>query len=471
MPTKSIPSWDDELRKLAHDAVDRVFDHIQTIAQRPVVSFAEEEDLAREFPVAFGEGHDAWDADLRNILARAIQIHHPSYIGHQVCPPFPHAAIADFVISALNQSNAVWEMSPATTLIEEKLIRWLADRAGYPEASSGSTVSGGSAANLTALLAARARWQKEADANGLRPVVVCSADTHYSVTRAATIAGLPKSDVLPVATDAHHRLDVAVLDAMLAGMRNEGMSPLAIVATAGTTSTGSFDDLRAIAALRDKYETWLHVDAAHGASVLLSERLRHLVDGLELADSLSWDPHKMLWMPLSLGVVLVRDGRWLRTAFEADAPYLFHPNATSKNLGEITIQCSRRADALKLWLTLRTIGTAPLAAALERVASVTRYLHELVDASDDFEPMHEPEFNIYCFRYIGGIRDLNPQERDLINDFIRDALLRSGEAWITSTTVKGVRALRVTVINPATDEKHVKEMLEAARRVAAELVR
>jgi L-2,4-diaminobutyrate decarboxylase len=469
MPTKSIPTWNDELRKAAHDVVDAVFDHVQTIAGRSVLSFAEEDELAHEFPEEFAAGMDAYFADLQTLLARANQLHHPSYIGHQVCPPFPHAAIADFVISALNQSNAVWEMSPAATVIEKKLIRWLADRAGYPETAGGTTVSGGSAANLTALLAARARWRK--GEHGLRPVVVCSADSHYSVTRAATIAGLSKSDVLPIATDARHRLDVGLLETLLSGMRGAGMSPLAIVATAGTTSTGSFDDLRAIAALRDRYETWLHVDASHGASVLLSERLRHLVDGMELADSLAWDPHKMLWMPLSLGIVLVRDGRWLRSAFEADAPYLFQPGATSKNLGEITIQCSRRADAVKLWLTLRAIGPEPFATALDRVASVARYLHELVEASEDFESIHEPDFNIYCFRYIGGVRDLTPQERDRLNDAIRDALLRSGLAWITATTVKGVRALRVTVINPATDERHVKEMLEAARRVAAELLR
>lgn len=466
-PHRLIPTWNDDLRQAAHDAVDLLFNHVQTIASRRVLDYADEDVLAREFPEELGAGLDAWNADLRTILARSNQLHHPSYIGHQVCPPFPHAVIADFVISALNQSTAVWEMSPAGTVIEKKLIRWLADRAGYPATCAGTAVSGGSAANLTGLLAARARWRKLPH-NGLRPVVFCSSDAHYSIKRAASIAGIPNEDVVAIPTDERHRMDVGALERALASLAPEGRGPLAIVATAGTTATAAFDDLRALARLRDEYETWLHVDAAHGASVLLSERLKQLVDGIDEVDSFAWDPHKMLWMPLSLGVILVRNGGWLRGAFEADAPYLFRPDAASKNLGEMTIQCSRRADAMKMWLTLRAIGTAPFAAALERVASVARYLHELVEASDDFTAMHEPEFNIYCFRYTGG-PEIDEETRDRLNDAIRDRMMRDGDAWITTTTLKGRRCLRVTVINPATDERHVAEMLEAARAAAGAL--
>src|SRR5207237_1757179 len=207
-------------------------------------------------------------------------------------------------------------------------------------------------------------------------------------------------DVIKIATDAQHRIDVAALTEMLATIDSrDDAALLAIVATSGSTATGAFDPLREIAELRDRHRTWLHVDASHGASVLLSERLRDLVTGLDRADSLSWDPHKMMWMPLSLGVILVRNGIWLRRAFEADAPYLFNADRVSDNLGELTIQCSKRADAVKLWLTLQTSGTAAIAAALDKVTAVTRHLYELVRASEDFEAMHEPDFNIFCFRH------------------------------------------------------------------------
>jgi L-2,4-diaminobutyrate decarboxylase len=301
---------------------------------------------------------------------------------------------------------------------------------------------------LTGLLAARARAR---EAGGGR-AIFCSADAHYSIARAAAIMGIAADDVVKVPTDAQHRMDLAALEAALRA-RGGGM---AIVATAGSTAAGAFDDLRAMAELRDRYDSWLHVDAAHGASVLLSDRLRHLVEGIVLADSLAWDPHKMLWMPLSLGVILVRDGNWLRRAFEADAPYLFSAERATDNLGELTIQCSRRADAVKLWLTLQMEGTAPFAAALEHVTDVTRHLYDLVAASDDFEPLHVPDFNIFCFRH---------RSDDETNFRLREALIRSGEAWITSTVLKGRRTLRVTIINPQTQRADVEKMLDAVRRI------
>jgi L-2,4-diaminobutyrate decarboxylase len=452
----AIPKYDRENRALTHQIVDAIFDHVEGVAAAPVVEWtppAELRDLVRL------DGTSAPALDLVNLLAKySNHLHHPSYMGHQVCPPFPTAVAADFVISALNQSTAVWEMSPIGTVIEKEVVRWLADRAGYPEEAEGTAVSGGSAANLTALLAARAHWLQHGQSE--RPIIVASADAHYSIARAATIMGVPAENVIKVPTDDAHRMDLHELESALEAAGEEGGSLLAIVATSGSTATGAFDDLEAIGKLRDRYETWLHVDAAHGASVLLSDSLRHLVRGLDRADSLAWDPHKMLWMPLSLGVVLVRDGNWLRRAFDADAPYLFHADRASENLGEMTIQCSKRADAVKLWLALKLHGTQPFTEALEKVTAVTRYLYDRVRDADDFEPMHEPQFNIFCFRHRGS---------DALNAEIRERLIRSGEAWITSTILKGRRVLRVTMINPATEQSHVDAMLESVRRIAREI--
>ena len=448
----SIPSHDDESRRFAHRLVDLLFDHVQTIGSRPVVDWKPSPEL-REL-VRLDAEPEAAEALVRRVLDESIQLHHPSYMGHQVCPPFPAASLADLLISTLNQSTAVWEMSPIATMIEKEVVRWLADRAGYPAGSEGTFVSGGSAANLTGLLAARARWN--AEATGKRPVILCSADAHYSIARAAAIIGLPPEATIKVKTDAQHRLDVDALDEVLAAIEaDEERSVLAIVATAGSTATGAFDQLEEIAGLRDRYRTWLHVDAAHGASVLLSARLAHLAHGLRHADSFSWDPHKMLWMPLSAGAIFVRHGEWLRRAFEADAPYLFHAERAGENLGEMTIQCSKRADAIKLWLSLRMYGVGAFAEALEKVTAVTRYAYETVVASDDFEAMHAPHFNIFCFRHKSGD-----------NAVIREKLLRSGEAWITSTLLRGERVLRITVINPRTERSHIDAMLHAVRALA-----
>lgn len=440
-------------RRFAHDLVDLVFDHIEEIESRPVVEWTPLADLRELVRI---DGPRAAPLDLARLVARySNQLHHPSYMGHQVCPPLYDSATAELLISFLNNSTAVFEMSPIGTAIEKEIVRWLADLAGYPETAEGTAVSGGSAANLTGLMAARARWNADAASTAKRPVVIASADAHYSVARAAAIMGIPAADVVKVATDDGHRMDVDALEEALAAIEaRDDAGVLAIVATAGSTATGAFDRLDEIALLRDRYRTWLHVDAAHGASVLLSPALAHLVRGLERADSFSWDPHKMMWMPLSLGTILVRDGVWLRRAFEADAPYLFHGG--SENLGQMTIQCSKRADAIKLWLILRAHGTGPIVDALERVTALTRYLYDRVAASDDFEPVHEPELNIFCFRR-RGLDDAQHAE-------LRERLIRSGRVWITSTVLRGERVLRVTMMNPRTTEQHVDAMLDALAR-------
>lgn len=462
----SIPRFDDEQRRKAHELVDLLFDHLRCVESRPVVEWTPAPELRRLVTLGEDGGGATLDGLARELLRYSIQLHHPMYMGHQVCPPFPTAVLGDLLVSTLNQSTAVWEMSPIATEIEKEVVRWLARRAGYPDESEGTAVSGGSAANLTALLAARARWSADEANRGRRPAIICSADSHYSVARAAAIMGIPAPDVVKVPTDASHRIDRTALDAALATLRSDPhRSLLAIVATAGSTATGAFDPLGELAAIRDRERTWLHVDAAHGASVLLSSSLRRLVDGLDRADSLAWDPHKMLWMPLSLGIVLVRDGAWLRRAFAADAPYLFHAERAGQDLGAMTIQCSKRADAVKLWLSMKLLGAEAFEAALDRVASVTRHLHAAVSASPDFEAMHEPDFNIFCFRWTGdGTR--SPEELDEANAAIRERLVRSGEAWITSTILKGRRVLRVTIINPRTGEAEVERMLDAARRAA-----
>lgn len=448
---RRMPS--DVSRHFAHQLVDLLFDHVEEIESRPVVEWCSAEELREMVRI---DGRVSDPLELARMVTRwSIQLHHPAYMGHQVCPPMADAASIDFLISMLNQSTAVWEMSPIGTVIEKEMIRWLAERAGYPENAEGTAVSGGSAANLTGLMAARARFQSDSATMTKRPVVITSADAHYSIARAAAIMGIPAADVLRVATDDRHRMDVDALEEVLASVEErDDAAVLAIVATSGSTATGAFDPLDEIALLRDRFRTWLHVDAAHGASVLLSDRLAPLVRGLERVDSFSWDPHKMLFMPLSLGTILVRDGIWLRRAFEADAPYLFNARA-GENLGEMTIQCSKRADAIKLWLLLKSRGAAPFVETMERVTDVTRYLYDRLRDSDDFEPLHEPELNILCFRRRGFDNAATGE--------LRERLVRSGRAWITTTVLRGERVLRVTMMNPRTTKHHVDSLLDALR--------
>jgi L-2,4-diaminobutyrate decarboxylase len=463
----AIPQWDERWREASHRLVDLLFDHVEGVSARPVVAWTAAEELAANEAFGIGEAAPANLEPLVRALAGAsIQLHHPRYAGHQVCPPFAVGAMAEMVIATLNNSTAVWEMSPAATIVEKNVIRWLCEQVGYPAGAGGTTVSGGSAANLTGLLAARHRWSADGGNVGKTPVVICSETAHYSIARAVAILG-SGIRVVEVPVDDGFRMITSELDHLLGAMEGTEESPMAIVATAGSTATGSFDALMPIADLRDRHRTWLHVDAAHGASALLSKRLRGLVEGLSRADSLSWDPHKMMWMPLSTSALLVREESWLREAFLSDAPYLFHRDREGLDLGAMTIQCSRRADAVKLWLALNTIGPGAIAEAMERVAARAAEFFALLAAADDFEPMHEPQFNIVCFRFRPpGSRD--GAELDSLNETLRQRLLESGAGWITTTRLRGRRCLRVTLINPATSRADLEAILGKLRALARE---
>ncbi|HEX7019966.1 MAG TPA: pyridoxal-dependent decarboxylase, partial [Gemmatimonadaceae bacterium] len=252
-------------------------------------------------------------------------LYHPRYVGHQVSAPLPAAVWTDALVSALNQSTAVFEMSPVGTVIEHRVVRWMADLAGFGERAGGTMTTGGTEATFTAMLAARSAVVPDAWTNGVGadpPLLLCGEHAHYAVTRAAGELGLGMRSVMAIPSR-HYRMDVDALGATLADVARGGKRVMAVIATAGSTATGSFDDLAAIGALCDEYGVWLHVDGAHGASALLSQKHRHRVRGIERARSIAWDPHKMMLLPLQAGMVLLRDERDLDGAFSQRAPYLF----------------------------------------------------------------------------------------------------------------------------------------------------
>ena len=433
----------------------------------------------------------------RDVLPDVNTLLHPMYMGHQVSAPLPAAIWAESFISALNQSVAVWEMSPVATVIEHRVIRWMCDLAGYGPAAGGTFTSGGTEATFTALLAARAFTVPDAWENGLGdrpPVVVCGEHAHYAVGRAAGELGLGMRRVITIPS-IDRKMNVRALADRLGALRADGERVMAVVATAGSTATGSFDDLEAIGALCDEHGIWLHVDGAHGASALLSRAHRHRLRGIERARSIAWDPHKMMLLPLAAGMVLVRDERDLEAAFSQRAPYLFHgvEGERSWDQGRRSFLCSRRADALKLWVALQRYGAGGIAALFDDLCETTRALHDAIAADPRFEAIHEPECNILCFRYLGEgtehLRAEHPQagnarpilghaerahapdprgenrqgasERmDLLNAALRDRYNRSGRGWITTTVLEGRRVLRVTVMNPRTRPEHVRRMLD-----------
>jgi L-2,4-diaminobutyrate decarboxylase len=420
------------------------------------------------------EGH-AIDEVIARIRADIIpdcnHLFHPRYVGHQIAGPLPAAAWAESVTAALNQSVAVFEMSPVFTVLEHRVIQWMCGLAGFGQGSGGTLTSGGTEATFTGLLAARGVAIPNAWTNGVGsdpPVLLCGEHAHYAVTRAGAELGLGMRNVLPVRSR-DFRMDTDALRGALNEMGRVGKRVMAVVATAGSTATGSFDNLEEIAQLCDEHGVWLHVDAAHGASALLSERHRDRLRGLSRARSLAWDPHKMMLLPSQAGMLLVRDERDLDAAFSQRAPYLFHGASGDSgervwDQGTRNFMCSRRADVFKVWVALQRYGAAALGAMYDYFCDLARVAYEEVEERGDFESLHEPECNILCFRYVGdGSRDA--EALDVLNRDLRERYNLSGEGWITGTNLDGRRVLRMTLMNPRTTPADVRDVLDGRAKI------
>ncbi|MEO5817957.1 MAG: pyridoxal-dependent decarboxylase [Gemmatimonadaceae bacterium] len=397
-----------------------------------------------------------------DVMSDCNRLFHPRAMGHQVSPPLPAAIWTEALIGALNQSVAVAEMSPTATVMEHRVVRWMCELAGYGAGSGGTLTSGGTEATLTALLAARSATIPDVWTNGVGanpPVVVCGEHTHYAVARAVGELGIGMRNVVTIPSR-DFRMDTAALKTALDRLQSEGRAVMAVVATAGSTATGSFDDLETIGILCDVRGLWLHIDGAHGASALLSSRQRGRLRGLARARSIAWDPHKMMLLPLAAGLVLVRDERDLESAFSQRAPYLFHgaEGERSWDQGTRSFQCSRRADVIKLWVALQRYGADGIGALYDRLCDLAMAMHDMLVEHPSFEVLHEPEGNILCFRWIGN-GSLGDEALDVVNRDLRDRYNRSGAGWVTATNLGGRRVLRVTIMNPRTTVGDVRAVM------------
>jgi len=395
-----------------------------------------------------------------DILPAGLAIHHPRNLGHQVATPLPMAALCDLVAALTNQAMAVYESGPAATLIERQVIRWLAELIGWNHAE-GVLTSGGAQANLTALLAARqqkAGWNvwKEGVASGPPLRILASEHAHYSVARAAGIMGMGVDAVVKVAADDLGRMDVAALAKAHRQTEASGARIMAVVATAGCTPTGSIDPLAEIGVYCREHGLWLHVDGAHGASALLSDSYRGLLRGIELADSVVWDGHKLLYMPATVSAVLFKNPEHSYAAFAQEASYLFQSGdheAEAFNTSYRTLECTKRMMGLKLWAAFSLYGTEGLGGLVEQVFATARLLAKKLSAAADFELLMPPQTNIVCFRYGSGDQSA-----------LRKKLVESCAFHLTQVNLNGEVWLRATVMNPFTAESDLDALLEAIRK-------
>ncbi|GGR66670.1 pyridoxal-dependent decarboxylase [Streptomyces humidus] len=391
-------------------------------------------------------------------LRDAVYFHHPRYLAHLNCPVVIPAVLGEAVLSAVNSSLDTWDQSAGGTLIERRLIDWTCARVGLGPAADGVFTSGGSQSNLQALLLAR----EEAKSDSLARLRVFASDAgHFSVQKSAKLLGLGPEAVVTVPVDHDKRMQTVALAHELERCRKDGLVPMAVVATAGTTDFGSIDPLPEIAELCAQFGAWMHVDAAYGCGLLASVKYRDRIDGIERADSVTVDYHKSFFQPVSSSAVLVRDAGTLRHA-TYHAEYL-NPRRTVReripNQVDKSLQTTRRFDALKLWMTLRTMGADGIGRLFDEVCDLAVDGWRLLAADPRFDVVVQPSLSTLVFRYVpADVTD--PAEIDRANLHARKALFASGDAVVAGTKVGARHYLKFTLLNPETTTDDIAAVLD-----------
>ncbi len=449
------------LETFAAEAADR---RSAVIRQPPMEALAQELKIE---PLIAGGGlrGDSLRAFMTTYLSAATRLHHPGYMAHQVAVPHSLGAVAALVDAFTNNAMAIYEMGPSAAAVEYAVVNWMLEKVGWrpspPPGSAaedgqhggGTLTHGGSLANLTALAAARSRvapdaWRKGNPGN---LVIVAPKGSHYSIARAAGILGLGQDAVKEAPADADGRLDPGRLGEFITGLRRQDLVILAVVANACSTAVGLYDPLCDVAAVCEELGIWLHVDGAHGASALISERHRSLLDGVELADSLVWDAHKMLRAPTLCAAVLVRDHRDLDNAFHEEASYLFHEkDQPGFDFIHRTVECTKAALGLKVFFALAAEGERGVAAFIDRQTALAKAAADFLRAKPDLEVAVEPQSNIVCFRVDGG---------DDLQLSLRKRLTETGNHYISTTEFRGKRWLRLALMNPITTLGDIETMV------------
>jgi len=449
------------MRRAGYAAVDALTARMADPEARPVLRRASPAEMRERLggaPPEQGAGLDAvLDRVLADVLPYAAGTNHPGYFAF--IPYFTTwpAALAELIAAAANVQPWAWMESPAATQIELEVIDWFRGWLGMPKGTAGLLVSGGSAANLTALLVAR-----EA-AGGPSPdsVVYVSDQGHSSLARTARAMGLRPLQIRVLPTDDHWRLQPETVTAAVGADRRSGRAPIAVCASAGSTSTGAVDPLPGLADVCAAEGLWLHVDAAYGGFAALTPEGRALLTGIERADSVTIDPHKWLFQPFECGGVLIRDGGRLARTFAIHPDYLdsTETHATGEvNLDEWGLQVSRGFHALKVWMSVQAFGLAAFRAAIARNMELAAYAEELVQAHDTLTLMAPASLGIVCFRREWpGCDEAETERRGIA---LADALERSGDAFVSTTRLAGRHAIRLCVLNPTSGEEHVRRVIE-----------
>ncbi len=466
-------------------AVTRIItDFAANLDSRPVAPKATPAELKAVFDEDLPENGIGLDEILArftsDIAVHAMGVPSPRYYGQFNPTPLPIGVWADALCSALNQNAGAWRNGPTSAMIEARVMRWLCDLIGYGPRSFGTLASGGSEANLIALKCARDNASTRVVHEGVRAapedlVIYASEQCHYSVVKSADILGLGRNGLRKIPTDDRFHVQTDLLRAEIERDRENGRIPCCVVGVAGATSTGVIDPLAELAKIAREHNCWFHVDAAYGGTLAFADQHKSKLKGIEEADSITFDPHKWLFVPFACGAVLVREGgRVLREAFDISPEYL------SEDRGGADIEYdffrygqmgTRRFNSLKLWMALKFMGRRGYEKVIERQIGLTEYLASCIDESSEFQRLGEIETAVCCFKFLPeSAHDATGVDQDRLQLRLQQQIEHSGEAFITTTVLHGRRAMRVNINSFLTERRHVDDLLELLKSESKKLM-
>ena len=470
----------EEFRRIGHQVVDQLaeyFDRVQSERVFPEIEPAEVRALF-ENPLP-REGRPAEEvlAELERVLfPYCVHTGNGGYMGLITASPLPIGVIGDLIASALNQNLGAYSIGPSAVELERETVRWLCELAGYGPGAGGNLTSGGMLANLIGLKLARdhasGEAAQEAGVEG-RWAVYTSEERHVSVDKAVDLVGLGRDAVRAIPTDDDFRLRTDALEQAIARDKAAGVRPAALVAMAGTTNTGAVDDLRALREIADREGLWLHADAAYGGGMLVSHRWPGVLDGLELADSITIDPHKWFYAPVDAGALLVRDEARLTRSFGLQPSYLtdgFDGSGDRYQYYVHGLEQSRRFRSLKIWMSFQRYGTDQIGRWVDANVEQARHLHDVAEQSPRFESVVLPTMSSACIRYLPG-RNMTEGQVAALHHQAAKRVEESGEFWIGTTRLKGRTWFRACTVNFRTTLAHMSRLLELLEEICSSLER
>ncbi|MDX1637600.1 MAG: aminotransferase class V-fold PLP-dependent enzyme [Balneolaceae bacterium] len=457
-----------ERYRLTETAVSYTKNFLNAVDEKK--AFEETEDKARPLlDHPFTEDSAPFDKLLelldREVNHKGLNPTSPNHMGYIPGGGLYPSAVADFLAAVTNRYAGMFFSAPGAVRMENMCIRWMCDLVGYPEGAAGNLTSGGSIANLIALVTAR-------DSAGLRSadfenaVIYITRQVHHCAIKAFRFAGMADATIRHIPMDAHFRIRPDLLRQQVAEDKKEGLNPFMIFSSAGTTDIGAVDPLQELADIADEHSLWFHVDAAYGGFFLLTEHGRQKMRGIDRADSVIIDPHKGLFLPYGSGALMVRDGKKLYDSQHMEANYLqdTHKATGEYSPADLSPELSKHFRGLRMWLPLKLFGVKPFRTALEEKRQLTHYFYDKIREIDGIEVGPEPELSVMFFRYLPEEGDPNTFNKKLV-----DAIHKDGRVFLSSTHIEGRIYLRLAVLNFRTHLEHIKITLQVIREKIAEI--